>query len=355
MAALYKVSLGLAALILTAAVGLCGWFFLYTNDLPKIEQLSEFAPTAGHLATDSCLVGLSFAVPSDRIGESFKEALASAEPGISFSDQIARTLMCNRLERPSRYQLDVLRLSWRIRRRFSEQQLSTIYANRAYFGPGAMGVENASEHFFQKDAIALSAEEAALLAGLLRGPTVFSPFKHPDRALQRRNQILENMAVRGKLNATEVARAVAAPLSTRSLGNTEVKPLPPGILEALAADETEYCDEFEDDFKKGCEETFRVNLMWRELPVAPRGLPAILVEDRNIGFCGSAGCALSLFIQQPDAQFAQTLGRNGDVGTLDRITVLETITDGHYNIQKTWADGKTHTIYRWRGSLYSAD
>src|SRR6266478_2737804 len=355
MAMLYRVLLGLATLVLIAAVGLCGCFFLYTNDLPNMEQLSEFAPTAAHLATDSCLAGLSFAIPFDRIGKPFQDALASAEPGISFSDQIAHTLMCNRPERSARYQLDVFRLSWHIQRRFSEQQLFTIYANRAYFGPGATGVENASQHFFQKPAHTLSTEEAALLAGLLRAPGSFSPFKYPDRALQRRNQILETMAIRGKLNATEVARALAAPVMTRSLGNTEAKPLHSGVLRALAADEAEYCDQFEDNFKKGCEETFRTNLMWRELPIAPRGFPAILVENRNTGFCGSAGCALSLFIQQPDAQFAQTLGKDGDVGALDRVTVLNIITDGHYNIQKTWADGKTHTIYRWRGSRYSAD
>jgi hypothetical protein len=134
-----------------------------------------------------------------------------------------------------------------------------------------------------------------------------------------------------------------------------MKPLPPAIFKALAADEAEYCDEFEGDFKKGCAETFRINLMWRELPLALRGLSAILVENRNTGFCGSAGCALSLFIQQPDAQFAQTLGRDGEVGTLDRVSVLKTITDGHHNIQKTWADGKTHTIYRWSGSRYFAE
>lgn len=355
MAVLHKVLLGLAALILISAAGLCGCFFLYSGDLPKTEELSEFAPTAGHLATDSCLAGLSFAVPFDRIGKPFQDALASAEPSISFSDQIARTLMCNKREPSARYQLDVFRLSWHIRRCFSEQQLFTIYVNRTYFGPGAIGVENASQHFFQRNANTLSTEEAALLAGLLRAPNSFSPFKHPDRALQRRNQILETMAVRGTLNASEVARAIAAPISTRSLGNTELKPLPPRVLKALAANEAEYCDEFEGDFKKGCEETFRINLMWRELSVAPRGLPAVLVENRNTGFCGRAGCALSLFIQQPDAQFTQTLGKDGGVGALDRVTVLKTITAGHYNIQKTWADGKTHTIYRWRGSRYSAD
>lgn len=355
MAALYKVLLGMAVLLVITAGCICGWVFLYTDDLPTMDQLSDFAPNSASLATDSCLAGLSFAIPFDYIGKPFQDALTSAEPGIRFPDQIARTLMCNRPGGAARYQLDVFRLSWHIRRRFSEQQLFTIYANRAYFGPGAIGVENASEHFFQKGTNGLSAEEAALLAGVLRSPAGFSPFTHPDRALQRRNQILENMAVRGKLNATEAAAAVASPISTRSLGNTEEKPLPPGVLKALAADEAEYCDQFEGDFKKGCGETFRTNLMWRELPVAPRGLPAILVENRNPIFCGSAGCALSLFIQQPNAQFAQTLGEDGDVGALDRVTVLKAITDGHYNIQKTWADNHTHTIYRWRGSRYSAD
>jgi transglycosylase-like protein len=355
MAVLFKVLLGLAALVLIAVAGLCSWFFLYTNDLPKTEQLAEFAPTVAHFATDSCLAGLSSAVPFDRIGKPFQDALASAEPGISFSDEIARTLVCNRREGAARYQLDLFRLSWHIRRCFSEQQLFTIYANRAYFVPGATGVEMASQYFFERNADTLSAEQAALLAGLLRGPVAFSPFKHPDGALQRRNKILETMAVQGRLSSAEFASALAAPLITLSLGNSEVNPLPPGVLNALAADEADYCDKFEDEFKKGCEKTFRANLIWRKLQVAPQGLLAILVENRNTSFCGSAGCTLRLFIQRPDAQFAQTLGEDGEVGDLDSLTVLKTITDGHYNIQKTWADGKTRTIYRWKGSRYSAD
>jgi len=201
----------------------------------------------------------------------------------------------------------------------------------------------------------LTVEEAALLAGLLRGPGMYSPFKHPERAIQRRNEILKRMAAEGKLSATELAQALAVPVVTRSLGNTEVKPLPSGIMKALAADMAIYCDEFDDSFKKGCEETFLVNLMWRELSVSPKGLPAVLLENRNIGFCGSAGCSLSLFLQQPDAQFVQTFGNGGEVGNLDEIKVLKTITNEHYDIQKTWANGKTHTIYRWTGSEYSAD
>jgi Transglycosylase len=355
MASLFKVSIELAVVLLIATVGTGGWWFLYGGDLPEVGYLSEFAPSEMRLTTDACLPGLSFAVPVDDIAKSFQDALLSAEPESSFSDQIARSLMCNKRESPARYQLDVFRLSWRIRRRFSALQLLTIYANRAYFGPAATGVENASQHFFQKDANSLSAEEAALLTGLLRGPAIFSPFKHPDRALERRNKILETMAVRGRLNATDLAKATSEPIRTRPLGNTEMNPLPSGVFEALAADETEYCGTFDGEFKKGCEDTFRTNLMWVALQVVPRGRPAILIENGNTGFCGSAGCALSLLIEQSDMRFAQSLEERGEVGAINRIAVLRTITNGHYDIQKTWADGKTHTIYRWKGSRYLSD
>jgi hypothetical protein len=354
MATLFKGMLGLAVLVMIAVGALCSWIFLYTRDLPDIEHLSDFAPDSGNQVTDTCLPGVAFAVPFDRIGKPFRDALASAEPASSLADQIARTLMCTKMERSARYQLDVFRLSWQIRRRFSQEELFTIYVNRAYFGPAATGIENASDHFFQKSAGTLSIEEAALLAGSLRGP-MYSPFKHPDRAIQRRNEILKKMASQGKLTTTEVTQALAAPIVTRSLGNTEAKPLPSGVAKALATDTALYCDEFDASFKKGCEETFLVNLMWRELSVSPTGLPALLVENRNLGFCGSAGCSLNLILQQPDGRFIEAFGTDGEVGTLDEVKVLKTITDGHYNIQKTWADGKTHTIYRWTGEQYSAD
>jgi hypothetical protein len=125
------------------------------------------------------------------------------------------------------------------------------------------------------------------------------------------------------------------------------KGLPPGVLKALASAEKAYCDHFED--KKGCHRTFRVNLSWRELVITPSGQKAFLVE--NGVSCGSAGCALSLFVQQPDAKYVQVLG---EVGTLASVRVLKTVTKDHYNVQKIWHDGKTQTLYLWDGLRYSA-
>jgi len=135
--------------------------------------------------------------------------------------------------------------------------------------------------------------------------------------------------------------------------STKTKRLPPGIIKALAGEEKDFCDQFLGDYNKGCHQKFRSKLLWRELKVAQQGRTAILVENHNMGFCGSAGCSLYLFALQADANFIQVLGKIGDVGALDSITILKTISAGHYDIQKMWRDGKTRTVYRWDGQRYS--
>lgn len=211
----HKILLSIAALIFLAAAGTCGWLFVYTGDLPDINRLSQFAPSAQGLVVDSCLADPSMAVPLGRMAKTWRDALSTAEPAESLPGQIARTLMCNRKEGSGRYQLNTIRLSWHIRKHFSENQIFTIYANRAYFGPGATGVESASRQFFRKGVDSLSMAEAALLAGLLRAPQRFSPYKHPDQALQRRNRVLEAMVNEGKLSASDAARAKATPVVTQ--------------------------------------------------------------------------------------------------------------------------------------------
>jgi membrane carboxypeptidase/penicillin-binding protein len=197
MRTLYKISLSMAALVLLALATVCGWLFFYTGDLPDTKHLFQFAPSAQFTVLDSCLASPSMAIPFDRIGKTMQDALAAAESPTSFPHQIARSLMCNHTGGMGRYHVNSLRLSWHIRWRFSEQQVFAIYANRAYFGSGVTGVENASRQFFRKDSDALNTQEAALLAGLLRAPDS-SPYKHPEKALQRRNQVLESYGGSGE-------------------------------------------------------------------------------------------------------------------------------------------------------------
>ena len=68
---------------------------------------------------------------------------------------------------------------------------------------------------FGKGADHLSIEEAALLAGILAGPDRFSPYGHPEKALERRNKVLADMATEGKISAIEAARAETTPIVAR--------------------------------------------------------------------------------------------------------------------------------------------
>jgi membrane peptidoglycan carboxypeptidase len=99
-----------------------------------------------------------------------------------------------------------------IRLRFSPEQQKTIYLNRVYFGECQYGVEQAAQHYFGRSVSQLSTAEAALLAGLIKNPAYYSPDKHPDRAVVRRNVMIERMRADGSLNAAEAVAAESAPL-----------------------------------------------------------------------------------------------------------------------------------------------
>ncbi|HEY6972655.1 MAG TPA: hypothetical protein VJA94_25830 [Candidatus Angelobacter sp.] len=134
--------------------------------------------------------------------------------------------------------------------------------------------------------------------------------------------------------------------------DVRVQRLPAGILNALSEDEAQSCRQVSGKFEKSCHRNFLSHLRWRELLLTPSGTAGVLVENRNQGFCGSAGCALYLFVAKPDRSFVVALD---EIGTVQSVKVLKTITRGHYDLKKTWSDGKTIVIYRWDGSLYSHD
>jgi len=127
--------------------------------------------------------------------------------------------------------------------------------------------------------------------------------------------------------------------------------LPQGVLKApqLANEEKEYCDSVRN--KSGCHDAFRAKISWRELRITPSGTVAILTEITNEESCGSSGCSLYLFLKRPDGNFVQILG-DGDIGSLNQVSVLKSITNGYYDLQKTESDGKTRDNYRWKGSRY---
>ena len=111
-----------------------------------------------------------------------------------------------------------LRLAPRIEKALTKDQILELYLNLIYLGDATYGVEAASRHYFGKSVNRLSLAEAALLAGLPRAPSVYDPRDHPDRAVSRRNLVLDLMAREGFISRDEAEKASRQRLRVPSQG-----------------------------------------------------------------------------------------------------------------------------------------
>jgi len=116
-------------------------------------------------------------------------------------------------------------LALEIERNYSKQEILEFYCNQVYMGHGQYGLEAASRHYFGKPAPELTLPESALLAGLVQRPEAITPFRNPERALNRRNHVLERMQAEGFISPEEsaAARETTVVLATK---RTETSPAP---------------------------------------------------------------------------------------------------------------------------------
>ena len=103
-------------------------------------------------------------------------------------------------------------LAIQIERAFTKEQIFTLYGNQIYLGSGMYGFEAASQFYFSKHAKDLNLTEAALLAGLPKGPAAYSPLLNPEKALRRRNLVLSEMESDGVITHAAGRAGAQAPL-----------------------------------------------------------------------------------------------------------------------------------------------
>ena len=128
--------------------------------------------------------------------------------------QLARNLFLSQ-DRSFHRKIQEILLATQIERRFTKEQILTLYANQIYLGHGVYGFEAASEFYFSKPARQLTLPEAALIVGLPKAPVNYSPISHPDRAIKRRNLVINAMLEDGKITAQVASDARNTPLSLR--------------------------------------------------------------------------------------------------------------------------------------------
>ncbi|HEX4891615.1 MAG TPA: PBP1A family penicillin-binding protein [Alphaproteobacteria bacterium] len=140
--------------------------------------------------------------------------------GSTITQQAAKNIFLTP-ERNLRRKAQELLLALWLERKFTKDQILEMYLNRVYMGSGSYGVAAAAQKYFGKKAGRLSLPESAMLAGLLKAPSRYSPVNDPKLARERQAEVLANMVEAGFLSPPEQAAALSRPLSFASIGNSE--------------------------------------------------------------------------------------------------------------------------------------
>jgi penicillin-binding protein 1A len=253
-----RVVFGLLVLASAVMGTLAGLLIVYSTDLPQISELERYRPsTITELYDDHGQVIGSFALQRrvlasyDDFPKVLRDAILSTEDknfeqhwGINFwrvlgatyrditsgsraqgASTLTMQLSRNLFLSPERHfsrKIQEMMLAIQIERHFTKQQIFTMYCNQIFLGHGVYGFEAGAQYYFNKHAKDLKLEEAALLAGLPKGPSFYSPLTSADRSLKRRNVVLNNMVEDGKITVEESNRAKAAPvvLNIQPAGNS---------------------------------------------------------------------------------------------------------------------------------------
>ncbi|MDY6924238.1 MAG: PBP1A family penicillin-binding protein [Pseudomonadota bacterium] len=131
--------------------------------------------------------------------------------GSTLTQQLAKNLFLSPDQNMKRKMQELMLAVW-LEMKFSKEEILALYLNRVYFGAGAYGIEAASQRYFDKGAKDLTVGEAALLAGLLKAPSRYSPVSESERAATRATVVLNEMVEAGVISPEQRARAVTEPV-----------------------------------------------------------------------------------------------------------------------------------------------
>ncbi|MFH2090995.1 MAG: PBP1A family penicillin-binding protein [Pseudomonadota bacterium] len=232
---------------------LAGAFFSLVHDLPQINSLKQFKPSAvtSVYSSDNHLLAQfyiqkRFPKPLEKIPQHLIDALLVIEDRTFFShsgihfkaiaravihdiregrfkqgastltQQLAKTLFLT-TEKSFTRKIKEAILTLQIERRYTKNQILELYLNLIYLGSGSYGVEAASQTYFEKSVSDLTLDQAALIAGLPKAPSTYSPIKNPDLAKKRRDIVLNQMLSAKKITREQYQTAICQKISQPAL------------------------------------------------------------------------------------------------------------------------------------------
>jgi len=138
------------------------------------------------------------------------------EGGSTITQQLAKVVFLTS-EKTFKRKLREAALAIKIEKSLDKKEILELYLNKIYFGHGAYGVEMASKVYFGKSVRDITLPEAALIAGLIKAPTIYSPFNDLSKARNRQHIVLTRMEDEGYIKEAEKEKALKAPLLLSSM------------------------------------------------------------------------------------------------------------------------------------------
>ena len=135
--------------------------------------------------------------------------------GSTLTQELVRNLYIGSNERTFSRKIKEACLAEKLSGIWTKKQILSAYVNEVFYGRHAYGAQAGAQTFFSIGAKHLSIAQAALLAGLPQAPSVYDPFRHPEKALARRNEVLRAMLASGDITRREFGKAVVSPLGLR--------------------------------------------------------------------------------------------------------------------------------------------
>ncbi|MBE7078287.1 MAG: hypothetical protein E7380_00270 [Clostridiales bacterium] len=141
------------------------------------------------------------------------KSLSFKEGASTISQQLIKNTHLTQ-EKTLKRKLKEWKLTKQLERKYSKEEILEKYLNTIYFGHGCFGLTAAAEFYFDKLPTELSVAESAILAGLVKAPNYYSPFKHPDKCEKRKAVVLNAMKNNGSISEEVKKQALNAPLPT---------------------------------------------------------------------------------------------------------------------------------------------
>ncbi len=145
-----------------------------------------------------------------------------AQGASTISQQLARNMFLSADKKMPRKIKEAM-LSVMIEKNFSKNEILEIYLNKIYWGNGIYGVEAASLRYFSKKASELTIGESALLVGMIQRPEYYSPLNHPERAIKRRNLVLNKLLNKKMITEEEYSEALESQIAISQSKETSKK------------------------------------------------------------------------------------------------------------------------------------